>query len=362
MIADIYNMIDHVWDSGLSEMYENTFANDMIEDSVRRACDFFHVEHPMGIESGRTTAVNIGDTGTYGDEILFFNRTQLEAMGITGQDGLDLVMTHEGAHIMLQDLDTGFNCYQEELCCDYMAGVRAGLNAMDITQLENSLIDLPQGLEHPVGVLRVDAIEQGMAFAHDYMQTHGHPPTFNECLEDFKGDYMHDTAHLARLNNEAYAEECTMEHYRRLMDNEPMDESAQEQFQLSEARHHYATWNYDRWCALSGRESDETLGSVGKDGDDMREFVHKSIDGQYNPVFKGNLWTKSEIDSHKNHAKQEMDYQQSQINYYSKAVANRASAGQPTDLEKHQLDVAKQKYAAAKSDYNKWCSEKPKDK
>lgn len=248
------NMIANAWDTGLSEIYENPLSYEMIENSVGRACDFFHIEPPESIEPGHTTAVNLGDTNTYGDEILFFNRLQLEDMGITGQDGLDLVMTHEGTHIALQDLDTGFNSYQEELCCDYMAGVRAGLNGIDPTQLENSLIDLPQGVTHPVGTLRVDAVEQGIAFAHDYMLTHDLPPTFNECMEDFKGDYMHDTAHLARLNSEAYAEECTMEHYRRLMEREPGNETVQGQFQTSEARHHYAMWEYDRWYALSGRD------------------------------------------------------------------------------------------------------------
>lgn len=332
---------------GLSGIQGSPLPYDMIVDSVEKACDFFHIEYPVKIEPGHTMAINFGDPNTYGDEVLFFNHAQLETMGITSQDSLDLIMTHEGAHFILQDLDTGFDCYQKELCCDYMMGVRAGLNDMDITQLENSLIDLPQGLRHPAGILRVDAIEQGMAFAHNYMQTHDLPPTFNECLEDFKGDYMHDTAHLARLNNEAYAEECTMKHYRRLMDNNPTNESAQEQFQISEARHHYALRNYNQWHTLSGRD----------DGG-----VQGPSHGQYNPVFKGNLWTKAEIDSHKYHAKHEMDYQQSQINYYSKVVTDRASAGQPHSEASHQLNVAKAKYNAAKADYNKWCNEKPKDK
>lgn len=361
-MEELFNMIANAWDGGLSGMHESSLSTDMIEGSVARACDFFHIEQPAEIESGYTTAVGLGDTGSYQDDVLFYNRAQLENMGITGQDGLDLVMTHEGTHRVLQGMETGFDSYQEELCCDYMAGVRAGLNGMDVSQLENSLIDEPQGLKHPVGTLRVEAIEQGMAFAQDYMATHTLPPTFNECLEDFKGDYMHDTAHLARLDGEAHGEYCAMEHYRRLMEREPDNELAHEQYQISEARHHYATWQSERWHSLTERDSSETLGSVGKSDGDLKEFVHKPADGQYNPVFKGNLWTKSEIESHKNHAKQEMDYQQSQMNHYSKAVADRAAAGQPHSLESHQLNVAKSKYNEAKADYNKWCNEKPKDK
>ena len=124
---------------------------------------------------GDTTGVGLGDVNSYTDDILFYSQEQLVDMGITGQDGLDLVMTHEGAHRMLQGMDTVFNSYQEELCCEYMAGVRAGLNGMDVTQLENSLIDLPQGLDHPDGLLRVEAVEEGMAIAQEYMDMHGHP-------------------------------------------------------------------------------------------------------------------------------------------------------------------------------------------
>ena len=130
---------------------------------------------------------------------------------------------------------------------------------------------------------------------------------------------------------------------------------------MSEARHHYAIWEDDRWHALSGRDDGEAIGSIGKDDGNIKEYVHKPVDGQYNPVFKGNLWTKAEIESHKHHAKQEMDYQKNMIDHYAKAVADRASAGQPHSLESHQLNVAKNKYNAAKADYNKWCNEKPKD-
>jgi len=208
------NMIANAWDAGLSEMYENPLSYEMIEDSVGRACDFFHIEPSESIEPGHTTAVSLGDTGTYGDEILFFNRLQLEDMGITGQDGLDLVMTHEGTHIALQDLDTGFNCYQEELCCDYMAGIRAGLNGIDVTQLENTLMELPQEYNHPVGTLRVNAIEQGIAFAHDYLDTNHESPKFDDCYEQFKNTQAYSYAKIAELMDEHYTVECSLQHYK----------------------------------------------------------------------------------------------------------------------------------------------------
>lgn len=234
-MEELFNMIANLWDGGLSGMYESSLTTDMIEDSVSRACEFFNIDEPLDIRPGEMTGVGLGNMESYNDDILFYNPSQLADMGITGQDGLDLVMTHEGTHRMLQDMDTGFNTYQEELCSDYMAGVRAGLNGMDVSQLENSLIDTPQGLEHPVGTLRVDAIEQGMAFAQEYMASHTLPPTFNECLEDFKGEYMQDVASLAELKNEVYVCECTMEHYHRLMEHEPDNDLAKHHYLESEA-------------------------------------------------------------------------------------------------------------------------------
>ena len=236
-MEELFNMIANAWDGGLSEMYEGYLSPDMIEESVSRACEFFHIEEPLDIRSGESTGVGLGDMDSYHDDIQFYSQSQLADMGITGQDGLDLVMTHEGTHRVLQNMDTGFNSYQEELCCDYMAGVRAGLNGMDVSQLENSLIDMPQGLEHPEGTLRVEAVEQGMAFAHEYMEVHGTAPTFNECLEDFKGEHIMETADLAQMRNEIYGQECTMEHYRHLLEREPDNEYVQQQFNESEARY-----------------------------------------------------------------------------------------------------------------------------
>ena len=274
------------WDAGLSEMYESSLSTDMIETSVERACDFFHIDHPADINAGPTTGVRLGDMGSYSDDIQFYNRTQLESMGITGQDGLDLVMTHEGTHRILQGMETGFDSYQEELCCDYMAGVRAGLNGMDVSQLENSLIDTSQGLEHPEGSLRVDAIGQGMAFAQSYMETHTLPPTFNECLEDFQGEHMYDMANLARLHHEVLAEECTMEHYRNLMESEPGNEQAEHNFLVSQERYHHALSEYNHQCALMERDGGESTGSMGRN-EETEEFSRNASSNHNSPSFRG---------------------------------------------------------------------------
>ena len=95
-------------------------------------------------------------------------------------------MTHENTHRALQGLNTGFSEHQEELCCDYMSGVRAGLNSMNTEQMVNSLAETPETITHPVGELRVEAIQEGQEFASNFLAEHGHAPTFDDCLEHFK--------------------------------------------------------------------------------------------------------------------------------------------------------------------------------
>lgn len=120
------------------------------------------------------------------DDVLIFNREQLLDMGISGKDGLDLVMTHEGTHRVLQSMEhLGFDSHQEELCCDYMAGVRAGLNGIDVSQMENSLMYTHETDTHPAGVDRVESIEAGVRFAQQHYAEYNMAPTFDECLDNF---------------------------------------------------------------------------------------------------------------------------------------------------------------------------------
>jgi hypothetical protein len=158
-----------------------------IVSSVQAASEFFNLDAPQAIHEGWTTGVMNGLPMTETDDILIFNREQLLDMGINDKMGFDLVMTHEGAHRALQGIHTGFSDHQEELCCDYMAGVRAGLNNMDEGRMSASLIGTEECDTHPDGVVRVEAIEAGVAFAHEYMAAHdGNPPSFSDCLEHFE--------------------------------------------------------------------------------------------------------------------------------------------------------------------------------
>ncbi len=182
----LHELLPSSWFDNAHQHFGTELTDDMIVQSVQEASVFFNMNAPMNIHEDWTTGVITGMSFTENDDILVFNRQQMLDMGITDKEGFDLVMTHEGAHRKLQGLDTGFTSHQEELCCDYMAGVRAGLNGMSEGKLEASLGGTVESASHPDGAARVAAIEAGVAFAHEYMEAHnGTPPTFSDCLEHF---------------------------------------------------------------------------------------------------------------------------------------------------------------------------------
>ena len=185
-VGFLHDHLPSSWFDNAHQHFGAGLTDEMIVQSVQEASTFFNMNAPMNIHEDWTTGVMTGMTFTENDDILVFNREQMLGMGITDKEGFDLVMTHEGAHRKLQGMYTGFTSHQEELCCDYMAGVRAGLNGMAEGKLEASLAGTAGSSSHPDGAVRVEAIEAGVAFAHEYMQTHnGVPPTFSACLEHF---------------------------------------------------------------------------------------------------------------------------------------------------------------------------------
>lgn len=193
MLALFDFILDHLPDSWFESFHQawgDTLSDEMVVQSVQEASEFFNMNAPMNVHEDWTTGVMTGMSFTKSDDILIFNREQMHSMGITDKEGLDLVMTHEGAHRALQGLNTGFDSHQEELCCDYMAGVRAGLNGMDEGKLASSLSGSEESETHPDGATRVQAIEEGVTFAHRYMDEHnGMPPSFSDCLEHFEQQY-----------------------------------------------------------------------------------------------------------------------------------------------------------------------------
>lgn len=201
----LYDFFDNILHDSWLESFHNAWGDSLSDEivlqSVKEASDFFNMNAPMNVHEDWTTGVITGMSFTENDDILVFNREQMQSMGITDKEGFDLVMTHEGAHRALQGLNTGFDSHQEELCCDYMAGVRAGLNGMDEGKLSASLSDAEESQTHPDGDARVKAIEEGVSFAHEYMESHnGTPPAFSDCLEHFENLYASNELDQGKIN------------------------------------------------------------------------------------------------------------------------------------------------------------------
>lgn len=210
----LHDLLPASWFESAQEHFGQGLTDDVVAQSVHEASVFFGMDDPINVHEDWTTGVMTNMSWTENDDILIFSRDQMAEMGITDKEGFDLVMTHEGAHRMLQNMhqQTGFNSHQEELCCDYMAGVRAGLNGMDFTKMEASLADSPESDTHPAGGARVEAIEAGAEFAQEFMEKYHKAPTFSDCLEHFEETNVYAQAdvncgiNLSPETTHAYAE------------------------------------------------------------------------------------------------------------------------------------------------------------
>lgn len=281
----LHNHLPDSWFDSFHKAWGDSLTDEMVLQSVQEASDFFNMNAPIDVHEDWTTGVMTGMPFTENDDILVFNRQQMLDMGITDKEGFDLVMTHEGAHRALQGLNTGFDSHQEELCCDYMAGVRAGLNGMDEGKMAASLENTIESETHPDGVARVEAIEAGVSFAHSYMESHnGVPPTFSDCLEHFEQQY--DIA------------------------------------------------------------QNDASGNVNlRPEQDLTQDFHG--------------YTQREINAHKDNAYHEMGAQESNMRHHAKMAESYAKSGEANSYEKYQFQRAKDKYEAAKAEYDRWNRMKP---
>ena len=294
-------LFTEAWLQDVHQLYGESLSYETISQAVEDACDFFHIEEPAIIKEDWTTGVYPNNDFTLQDDILIFNREQLLDMGISGKDGLDLVMTHEGTHRVLQGIEhLEFDSHQEELCCDYMAGVRAGLNGIDVSQMENSLMYTPESETHPAGVERVESIEAGVRFAQQYYAEYNMAPTFNECLDNF-----------CEINEIEQGEPKT-----------PIEE-----------------------CNPSGLNtfhSSESTGTIA--------FVDSDID-ENNTSFKG--YTKEEISREMSKAEKEQRYHESQMRHHQN-MAKHGLDESNTKSHLREASIHQRKAIDAKEEYLKW--------
>ena len=310
------SLIDLLQDIFPDSWFDNVSMNltdEMISNSVKQASDFFHIKDPMSVFEDYTTGVYPNSPLSPMDDILIFNREQLVGMGITEQEGLDLVMTHECAHRVLQGMShLGFDSHQEELCCDFMAGVRAGLNGIDVSQMENSLADTPVSDTHPGGADRVDSIEEGVKFAQEYYATHGVAPTFSDCLDYFTGN-----ADLADLAPDG---------------------------QITLRPEHSAS------VFVAYESSTESAGNI--------SYIDNDID-ESNPSFKG--YTNAEIDRNIAKAEKEQRYHESMARHHT-SMAKHSLTNADTNSHLHDAEIHQKRANEYKNEAQKWRYTKPDTK
>lgn len=203
--SDIHATLSNTPMNLSSDINDVMLPDDMVLSAVTRACDFFGIPE-VPVINAQGTCVWPNDTDSLHDDVFGFNRDQLMTLGITGEDSLTLIYTHECAHRTLQG---SYNdSWEEELACDFFAGVHAGLNNINIDNFEAALGSTPGGTSHPNGALRANFIEYGQQVAQE-LSARGIEPTYDSCL--------------ARLNEHIEAKGGLITEYRAQFGSIPSD-------------------------------------------------------------------------------------------------------------------------------------------
>lgn len=236
------NLAIKMWGEGISEMYENSLSFNMIEEAIKEVCNFFQLD--QSVEFEHNTIASLDGRNASENEFLYFGSKQFADIDITGQDMLDLEMTHLGTCQMLQEMGMDYNSHQEILCSDYMAGVRAGMNCMNASQLIEALGNTMGNEILPDGPFRVAALQAGLEFSKQFGQQA--TPTFCDCLNDFKSERMYDIIELEQLKSEMYSHECSMCHYQRELEREPENERLLHLLHQCDEQYNFAKLSLDR--------------------------------------------------------------------------------------------------------------------
>lgn len=169
----------HTSQCSMQEFNDKILPNEMVLAAVTNACEFFGLPE-VPVVNAQGTCMWPNDSSTCDDDVLGFNRAQLISLGISGEDSLTLVYTHECAHRTLQGAYN--DAWEEELACDFFAGVHAGMKGININNYEASLGQISGSASHPHGALRADFIEYGERVAQE-MKDRGVEITYENCIQ-----------------------------------------------------------------------------------------------------------------------------------------------------------------------------------
>ena len=346
-------------------VYGSEFTNEMIAHSVQTASDFFHIDNPEYIyASPLSTGVFLNNSNSLDDDILNIDIQQLKNLGISSQDSLDLVITHETTHRMLQGIEAlNFSAPQEELCCDFMSGVRAGLNGIDVSQMERSLMNSIGGVTHPEGAIRIDALREGVYFAKTYIHDNLTSPTFKDCINHFQqSDFVYYDNHSMESEEDkmpnSYLEELhqamsnslsDMHYWASRIDDYTESEDIQRSVQkFMEAERVFDEAEYMFREPRNTRQGHRYFSS----SDNLNET---SFSDSEKNTFKG--YTKAEISRHISEAEQKKSSAESNMRHNASLM--KIKGDKPHEFEKHQYDSAKRERDNAVNEINRWRNEKP---
>lgn len=165
-------------------------------NGIKAACDFFGMPMPARIEDftdrpfGQTMFIS-SNPSSFADDIICYDLEELKRLGIYGKDAFTLVLTHECTHRLLQNtkmpgLDDGR--WEEELCCDFFMGVRAGLDHISFKSFDlvrNSFSLCSGSRSHPIGILRKEILSYGLIYVANFDIIHRVRRTIPEYLMKF---------------------------------------------------------------------------------------------------------------------------------------------------------------------------------
>ena len=166
------------------------------ENAIYEVCQFFEIDPPAFISDltehpqGQTMFVD-SNKYSYADDIICYSMEELKSLGIKTKDAFSLVMTHECAHRLLQNTHLpGLNdgSWEEELCCDFFMGVRAGLGDIDPKAMQAVREGLSQSegsTTHPTGKLRYDIISYGYTWVGGFDLIHHRKRSRSEYIRLF---------------------------------------------------------------------------------------------------------------------------------------------------------------------------------
>ena len=255
-MEELFSIMATVWEGELFGMQEAGPFHDILEDSITKASEFFRPVESVSHKDG--TSILLEDYSFEQDSL--YSHANLSSIGIAGHDALDMMLAHEGTNLAIQEMDIDFSKSQKDLCSDFMVGVRAGLNGIEPSLLENLLMQ--EALEFGNGMSeenRLTAIEEGMEFARDYMEFHSEEPNFSECFNHFCESLSGSMAEIAELQDMKYGIECTLQHYRDLLGNVEMNVASMEEYEDAIRKYFVASIENARMTDMIAFKSRESM-------------------------------------------------------------------------------------------------------